>query len=188
MHYVAGMNNKDQELWLPLPGFSDLYEISSHGRVARAKRAIVDKLGRPYVFARKIRKTHIDVQTGYPRVMLHRNRKRIMVTIHRAVAEAFILSPQGEVVNHKDGNKQNCHVSNLEWCSWSENAKHALDVLGKNHGDLCPWSKVTSHQVREIRRLYLDGVKNQRQLSEEFGVASSQISRIISGKRWARIA
>ena len=54
------------------------------------------------------------------------------ILVHRAVAKAFIPNPQGKpCVNHKDGNKLNNHVSNLEWVTYSENERHSYDVLGK---------------------------------------------------------
>ena len=62
------------------------------------------------------------------------NGKRIGMSIHKAVAMTFLYEDykDGLVINHKDGNKQNNHVSNLEWVTSKENAIHSVNVLGNN--------------------------------------------------------
>ena len=72
------------------------------------------------------------VSGGYLYHDLRFNGKRYTRRVNRLVAEAFLDNPKNlPVVNHKDGNKLNNHVDNLEWCSYSENNKHAYDVLEK---------------------------------------------------------
>lgn len=67
---------------------------------------------------------------GYLRVHLRNNNGPRHKPIHRLVAEAFIPNPDNKPeVNHKDGNKKNNYVGNLEWCTGSENMRHAFDVL-----------------------------------------------------------
>lgn len=66
---------------------------------------------------------------GYLTVELFKNGKGKTHKIHRMVAEAFVPNVDGKpLINHKDGNKQNNHFENLEWCTYSENLKHAWDM------------------------------------------------------------
>lgn len=91
----------------PIPGFPG-YSISACGKVMGTRN--------------KLLKTPLTVH-GYPYVRLRGTFK----TVHRIVAEVLIPKVNGKgQVNHKDGNKTNNHISNLEWCTQSENALHAF--------------------------------------------------------------
>lgn len=74
--------------------------------------------------------------TGYKMALLSIDGKKKDYAIHRLVAEAFIPNPNNKpVVNHKDGNKLNNCVSNLEWTTYSENRTHAVKTgLSSNRG------------------------------------------------------
>lgn len=74
---------------------------------------------------------------GYHFVYLGRNNKRY---VHRLVAQAYISNRLNkETVNHKDGNSINNNVNNLEWCTYKENMRHAVDVLKNNYTKNLPW-------------------------------------------------
>lgn len=71
----------------------------------------------------------MDNGHGYKQVQIMRNNKRYTKYVHRLVAECFIENPNNEPeVNHKDGNKANNKVENLEWCTRSENQKHSYRI------------------------------------------------------------
>lgn len=85
---------------------------------------------------------------GYIFVTLSNNKEVKQKSVHRLVAEAFIKNPENKSqVNHKNGDKKDNRVENLEWCTPSENLKHSYSVLGNKgsmfgkHGKNCPLSK-----------------------------------------------
>lgn len=126
--------------------------------------------------------------SGYPCVDLRIGGKKVKGLIHRLVAEAFIPNPENKpCVNHRDGNKLNNHVSNLEWCTYSENMKHAV-ALGLNanpafSGEKHPMHKLTADNVRRIRFLHEGGVPSP-DIAREFGITKEQVYNIIKGKHW----
>src|SRR5687768_7809758 len=106
------------ELWKPIPGYEDLYEISNLGRVKSFRRL---KKGSNY----KVLKNHLSL--GYHTVCLTKNGKTVITKVHRLVAKSFIPNPDNKPeVNHIDMVRNNNHFSNLEWVTRSENIKHAF--------------------------------------------------------------
>jgi hypothetical protein len=106
-----------------LPIFSDYYSVDQSGVVysSRTKKALIGKTDR----------------YGYKVVLLCVGGKRKHATVHRLVALTFIPNPENKpTVNHKDGNKQNNNVDNLEWASFSENNQHRFDA-----GLVVAWNK-----------------------------------------------
>ena len=115
------------EQWKDIDGFEGLYKVSSHGSVKR--------------LGRNERKLKPRMCKGYETVCLCKNGIRHNRRLNRLVAIAFIPNPENKPeVNHKDGNKRNNTVSNLEWCTASENQRHArstgLSPLGFNNAIL----------------------------------------------------
>ena len=112
-------------MWKYVKGYEGMYEVSTSGEIRSVKRPTVYKDGRIGIHQGRVLKTSIN-KKGYLRTDLTKEGKRKSVLIHRVVAETFIPNPEGkEQVNHKDGNKLNCHVRNLEWNTNEENILHA---------------------------------------------------------------
>ena len=113
------------EEWRDVFGWEGLYQVSHLGRVKSLSRSIVYKDGRECTYPSKIIKNQ-KVSTGYRSVMFYGVNGKKQYYVHRLVAETFIPNPKnlGDV-NHKDCCKTNNILINLEWCSRSDNIKHA---------------------------------------------------------------
>jgi len=109
-----------REIWKDIKGFEGWYQVSNLGNVRR----VAPVNGSPRC---KNLKPWINTR-GYSHVTLNVCCKKTVFRLHRLVAEHFIGDPLPEQtdVNHIDGDKQNNAVSNLEWCTRSENMSHAI--------------------------------------------------------------
>lgn len=173
----------DFESWLQVPGYEELYEISSIGRLRRKSASKMAPAG--YVL-----KCSLDVD-GYPRYRLSKRRKYWTVKAHRLVALAFLGPPPfpNAQVAHFDGNKRNNNVSNLRWATQKENAADNVR-LGVAHG---------AHRGVEhhLARLSTDTVVRLRCLvafgssivdaAKAFGLHKMTAYDAIVGKTWSHI-
>lgn len=129
----------NQEQWKPIQGYEGLYEVSSYGRIKSLPRIIKGK-GQHYRQhkGRILKPITISAKLPYTRVDLCKEGKYAHTSIHRLVAETFIPNPENKpCVNHKDGIKSNNYIDNLEWCTYSENTRHAF-ALGLMKGSNAP--------------------------------------------------
>ncbi len=103
--------------------------------------------------------------------------------VHRLVAEAFLPNPEGRVnVNHKDGNKLNNHVLNLEWATPAENNSHAYATGLQPSGEDNPRSKLTNEDATNIRESYKNKYRGwRRDTATRYGVSERVIYQIIKG-------
>lgn len=121
-----------EEIWKDIKGFEGAYQISNLGRVKSLERYVPSSGKTPQKIKEKIRKT-FSTTAGYLYVVLSYNHIRKTALIHRLVAEAFIPNPDNlECVNHKDENKQNNIVENLEWCNYTYNNTYKSIHLRRN--------------------------------------------------------
>lgn len=172
--------------WRAIEGYEGLYEVSNTGLVkALNKRVDSGKCHRRW---RVHILSHSSDAKGYLRVSLSKNGVTKTHKVHRLVATAFIPNidnlPQ---VNHKDGNKANNCVDNLEWCSQSENMAHACKTgLKRNDGEFNSQSKLTQVDVEHIRAVYKPRDKDFSTvaLAKKYGVHRKTITRVITGQYW----
>ncbi len=173
-----------KEIWKAVKGFEKYYQISNHGRLKSLKRTWMSGIKSKRSHPEMILKTQII--KGYETVLLNDAGKHLR-KIHRLVAECFIENPSNKKnVNHKDGNKLNNHVENLEWNTVKENEFHAmingLKARGEKHG-MC---RLTINKVMMIRKLCSMGEK-MVDIATEFNISVAHVSRIYHRQVWSHV-
>ena len=157
----------------------DGYTITADGKI------ISSKTGQKRVL--KPRKN----ERGYLYVNLCKEGTYKTHKVHILVAKAFVPNPQGLTqVNHIDGNKENNNAKNLEWCTQSQNLRHAFRIgLMKplRKGEKSEFAKLTEREVREIRLKYIPRVYTIEMLAKEYGVSKDNISQIVRRVTWKHI-
>lgn len=122
------------EIWHPCAGYETHYEVSNFGNVRSIERMVNNRCGNGLRKSPAKILKHGKSKSGYLIVSFCVDGVKSNQTIHRLVARAFISNESNKPqVNHKDGNKHNNCVNNLEWATVSENAKHAYGVLNAFH-------------------------------------------------------
>ena len=143
----------------PLKGFEHDYAISKDGRILSL---LTDQYVKPSVDS-----------NGYLKVTLWKDGHSYTARVHKLVAEMFIPNPDNlPVINHIDGNKQNPHHTNLEWCTQQENVQHAHRTgLQTKTSDV--------EVVRGDGRVY----RSLTEAAKENGITKSAISKALAGTR-----
>lgn len=175
-----------EEVWKDIIGYEGYYQVSNRGSVRSLDREVplVSATTSPYLKKRKGKKLSLcPTANGYYTVGLYKNNKGVHHSVHRLVAKHF-LSETAETVNHKNGDKTNNCVENLEWCSQRENTIHRSKVLGKARGQKQHLSKLTEGQVLEVSSRLRVG-ESVRGLAREYGVSASSIHSIKTGESWS---
>lgn len=135
---------KEIEIWKPVVGYEGLYEVSNIGRVKSLSRTVCTKKSQ-YQKSERILIQRIGT-VGYPILELCRLSKSKTISVHRLVAKSFLENKNNyPYINHKDGNKINNHVDNLEWCTPSQNNIHSYRVLNRK-GNSKPVIKMDSNE------------------------------------------
>lgn len=164
---------KKKEKWKKIPHFSD-YEVSNLGRI-RSLKGKKKKL-------MKIR----EGADGYPRITLQRDDgQKTVCKIHNLVASAFLGSPNGRLVRHKDGDKSNPNLSNLAYGTTMENHEDKYEHGTHQMGEQNSRALLTKDEVLDI----YDNPEGltQQELADYYGMSRQAISDIQRGQTWTEI-
>ena len=160
------------EKWKDVEGYIGFYAVSNIGRMRNRHGRVL--------------KT--PLANGYPLITLCKKGGRKNAFVHRLVAKAFIQNPERKSqVNHKDGNRSNNHVGNIEWCTPLENTRHAYitglaNQTGTNHNGV----KLTEIEVLAMRCSSKEGA-TQRAIASRYNVTQANVCAVVNRKTWKHI-
>ena len=176
-------NECKYEVWKPIRNFNN-YEVSTFGRVRSIPRKVHTWNGERKVKG-KILNTRLN--KGYLYVLMRDNNNKVRnMKVHRLVALSFIPNPHNyPQVNHKDGNKSNNNVDNLEWRTAKENTYHAVVTGLLKSGDKSHRTVIHKSELIEVYGLSKLGLTH-KQIAKMFNVEKSTISAIFRSKRYLK--
>lgn len=170
-----------KEQWNPIEGFEGKYEISNLGRVKSLARYHGCLYKSDRILSPGVK------QNGYLKVGLYEDYKCKNCYIHRLVLSHFNRKPnKNEECNHKDGNKKNNYIDNLEWCTSSENKIHRSKNLKIHCEEKHEVSKLTVEKVKKIRKMRKLG-KSYYEMAKNYDVNASTIRDVCLFNTWKYI-
>lgn len=177
------------EEWRAVVGYEGLYEVSDCGGVRSLTRRVRVAYGATRSVAGRtlVQGCHAG---GYRVVLLQRDNASKGFLVHRLVVMAFLGPiPAGSEVNHRDGDKTNNVVDNLEVVTRQGNIDHAVaNGLIDNKGEANARARLTCEQVQEIRAIHAAGGLGYRPIARRFGVPWGTVRNVIKRRTWAHLA
>lgn len=172
------------KIWKDVKGYEGSYQVSSDGEVRSVAKSVRRNNGRKHTIKSTLLRPALN-KDGYYKCALCVDKKLKSFRVHRLVAEAFLVNTCNGEVNHKDGNKRNNAVTNLEYVSHQDNCKHArrlgLQVSLKG-------SKIWNAKLHEIEipliRGFLNAGISARALARLYGMDKSVFNGIKNNTLW----
>lgn len=164
-----------QEIWKPVVGWEGLYEVSNLGNIRTLDKYVNSAIKNNNKVKRKGKLLKQYIKNQYLQVTLTYNNKRKYINVHRLVAEAFLSNPNKfPQVNHKDENKLNNCVDNLEWCSAKYNCNYGN--RNKKIYENNPFKSIKVNQY-DLNNNLINSFDSIAEASRYFGCSSLTISR-----------
>lgn len=170
------VNKNGSEIWKALPGVPGV-EVSTFGNVRMLDRVVSSEFGTRFTDGRVLNK--YDTKDGYLQVCIPVCGKWATKTIHRLVAQTFIPNPDNlPEVNHKDNDRTNNNVENLEWVTHQENIAYR-EKYGHTARNNAPKSPVFAVNLSTLE---VSRFPSQNEASRILGLSQGNINSVIKGK------
>ena len=176
------MKYTDKEIWIDVDNYEGIYQISNYGRVKTLDRITISSTGSKIQYEGKMLKPIVNNQGYHKRILTDIGNGRKNLNVHRFVAKKFVHNPNPEVndiINHIDGDKQNNHHSNLEWCTHLHNVRHAIKTGLRKRST---FQVLSDKDVIEIRRLYDETDLSYSALGRMYNITSPNITLAVTYK------
>lgn len=164
--------------WAAIPEYEGIYEASSDGEIRRIAH-IPHARKAPYTLR------PLGHPGGYIMVALHKDKKQRHRLIHRLVMAAF-RGPSNLEVNHKNGNKKDNRLENLEYVTPKQNGEHSSRMGLVPSGTRIPWAKLDPDKVREIRARHAAGESGLK-IAARFQMHPMNVYHVINRKTWKQV-
>lgn len=173
------------EIWKDIEGWEGSYQVSDCGRVRSLDRMVESSNGRFRRFEGQVLRLQTNTN-GYLYIGLHGAGRHVGAAVHRLVLQAFGgPAPEGHECNHKDGDKSNSRIENLEWSTKSDNQRHAYaNGLASQKGEANNQAKLSPEIVEALRKVYALGQHTLDQVGLMFGVSGGNVGYIVRGDTW----
>ena len=168
----------------PIFGYEDCYGVTADGRIWS-----FPKFCGPSPRKGCWLKQYTE-RTGYKFVILQRQKRKKIQYVHVLVAKNFLSNgkrPRGKQVNHKDGNKPNNRIQNLEWVTPSQNIQHSFAIgTSSQVGSKNAAARLDEQSVHEIRAAVAAG-KSQRSQAKRFSISPSVVHGVVHRNGWKHV-
>ena len=169
-----------QEIWKPVVGFEEWYEVSTLGRVKRLKAGPGTRAGRVLKPLRGVK--------GYSQVGMNTGGKCKGCFVHHLVLTAFIgPRPSGEEARHLNGRRNDNRLENLKWGTPKQNQADRVTHKTSNRGEAHPHAKLSDADVGRMRRLRADGWSCEK-LANRFSLNESYVYKVVKMQRRKHLA
>lgn len=174
----------EEEKWLPVVGYEDLYEVSNFGRIRSMTRILSkrNRWGKTINYTIKSKQIATSYNNkGYKIVHLYKNKKFKSFLLHRLVAKSFVPNPNNLAeINHKDENKENNNADNLEWCTRKENNNYGIQSKeGRRKTSKFRMKKVCQYNKEGILINVYDGIRIAEEMTN---INNQNICKCCKGK------
>ena len=163
-----------EEIWKDIEDYKG-YQVSNFGRVRTFNKTTYTERHGIRHWKNRILKERLDKKNNDLSVQLYKNGKGKSFSIHRLVGYAFLGKPEDEkmTINHKDGNRQNNNVDNLEWLSLKDNIRHGF-INGLYHNQI---NIEITNKTTQKKTIFRSMTEASKAIGKNHGYLSGQIKR-----------